>query len=68
MWTVSALQQHPRTIMVCDEPATLELRVKTVKYFKSLWEVHQDLTKEDDTASTVYNEYQIERKISQSQE
>lgn len=34
MWTVSAFQQHPRTIIICDEDATLELRVKTVKYFK----------------------------------
>lgn len=34
MWTVSAFQQHPNTIMICDEDATLELRVKTVKYFK----------------------------------
>ena len=34
MWTVSAFQQHPHTIFVCDEDATLELRVKTVKYFK----------------------------------
>lgn len=34
MWTVSAFQQHPKTLMLCDEDATLELRVKTVKYFK----------------------------------
>lgn len=34
MWTVSAFQQHPRTIIICDEDATLELKVKTVKYFK----------------------------------
>ena len=34
MWTVSAFQQHMNTIMVCDEDATLELRVRTVKYFK----------------------------------
>lgn len=34
MWTVSAFQQHPQTLFVCDEAATLELRVKTVKYFK----------------------------------
>ncbi|XP_066585766.1 glucosamine-6-phosphate isomerase isoform X2 [Prorops nasuta] len=40
MWTVSAFQQHPRTIIICDEDATLELRVKTVKYFKSLWDIH----------------------------
>ncbi|XP_053958732.1 glucosamine-6-phosphate isomerase isoform X2 [Anastrepha ludens] len=40
MWTVSAFQQHPNTLMLCDEDATLELRVKTVKYFKGLMEVH----------------------------
>ena len=34
MWTVSALQLHPRAIIVCDEDVTLELKVKTVKYFK----------------------------------
>lgn len=34
MWTVSAFQQHPNTVFVCDEEATLELKVKTVKYFK----------------------------------
>lgn len=34
MWTVSAFQQHAQTLFVCDEDATLELRVKTVKYFK----------------------------------
>ncbi|KAL7638921.1 UNVERIFIED_CONTAM: hypothetical protein RMT77_010455 [Armadillidium vulgare] len=43
MWTVSAFQQHPKTIMLCDEDATLELRVKTVKYFKDLWSVHSQL-------------------------
>ncbi|CAH1393272.1 unnamed protein product [Nezara viridula] len=36
MWTVSAFQMHPRTTIVCDEDATLELKVKTVKYFKGL--------------------------------
>ena len=34
MWTISALQQHKNYMLVCDEPATLELKVKTVKYFK----------------------------------
>ncbi|XP_047483885.1 glucosamine-6-phosphate isomerase [Penaeus vannamei] len=43
MWTVSAFQQHPRTLMLCDEDATLELKVKTVKYFKDLWSVHSKL-------------------------
>jgi glucosamine-6-phosphate deaminase len=43
MWTVSAFQQHPNTLMVCDEDATLELRVRTVKYFKEMWSVHESL-------------------------
>ncbi|XP_069620142.1 glucosamine-6-phosphate isomerase 1 isoform X1 [Ranitomeya imitator] len=43
MWTVSAFQQHPSTVFVCDEDATLELRVKTVKYFKGLLHVHNKL-------------------------
>lgn len=46
MWTVSAFQQHPRTTFVCDEDATLELRVKTVKYFKGLMGVHNQLVQE----------------------
>jgi glucosamine-6-phosphate deaminase len=36
MWTVSAVQLHQRAIIVADEDATLELRVKTVKYFKGV--------------------------------
>ena len=31
MWTLSALQLHPHSMIVCDEDATLELQVKTVK-------------------------------------
>ena len=37
---VSAFQQHGNTLMVCDEDATLELRVRTVKYFKDMWQVN----------------------------
>merc|ERR1711936_228 len=47
MWTVSAFQQHPSTLFICDEDATLELRVKTVKYFKDLWSVHAKLNHMD---------------------
>jgi len=47
MWTVSAFQQHPRTIMLCDEDATMELKVKTVKYFKSLHDIHSKLIEDD---------------------
>jgi 6-phosphogluconolactonase/glucosamine-6-phosphate isomerase/deaminase len=31
MYTLSALQMHPHSMVVCDEDATLELQVKTVK-------------------------------------
>lgn len=31
MWTLSSLQLHPHPLVVCDDDATLELRVKTVK-------------------------------------
>jgi glucosamine-6-phosphate deaminase len=43
MYTMSALQQHPRACIVCDEDATMELRVRTVKYFKGLEKVHNEL-------------------------
>jgi glucosamine-6-phosphate deaminase len=36
MWTVSALQLHPHGMIVCDEDATDELKVGTVKYFKGI--------------------------------
>ena len=36
MWTVSCIQMHPRAMIVVDNDATLELRVKTVNYFKGL--------------------------------
>uniref|UniRef100_S4PE45 Glucosamine-6-phosphate isomerase n=1 Tax=Pararge aegeria TaxID=116150 RepID=S4PE45_9NEOP len=43
MWTVSAFQQHAQALFVCDEDATQELRVKTVKYFKALSDEHQKM-------------------------
>jgi glucosamine-6-phosphate deaminase len=36
MWTVSALQLHPRGIIVCDDVTTVELKVGTVNYFKDI--------------------------------
>lgn len=36
MWTVSMLQLHRHGIIVCDEEATMELKVATVKYFKEI--------------------------------
>lgn len=37
MWTVSALQLHNNALIVCDEDATGELKVKTYRYFKVSW-------------------------------
>ncbi len=36
MWTVSALQLHPKSIIICDDPSTFELKVGTVNYFKDI--------------------------------
>jgi glucosamine-6-phosphate deaminase len=36
MWTISALQMHPQSIIVCDEPACAELKVGTYRYFKDI--------------------------------
>jgi len=43
MYTLSAAQLHPRACIACDEDATAELRVRTVKYFKGLEKVHSDM-------------------------
>ncbi|MDO4771213.1 glucosamine-6-phosphate deaminase [Porphyromonas sp.] len=36
MWTISALQLHPKGIIVCDEDSTVELKVGTYRYFKDI--------------------------------
>jgi glucosamine-6-phosphate deaminase len=35
-WTLSCLQMHPKAMIVCDEDATEELKVGTVRYFKDI--------------------------------
>jgi glucosamine-6-phosphate deaminase len=42
MWTISTLQMHEKGIMVCDEEATIELKVGTVKYFKGIESANLD--------------------------
>lgn len=42
MWTLSALQLHPHPLIVADRDATLELKVKTVKYFESIEQAGTD--------------------------
>jgi glucosamine-6-phosphate deaminase len=41
MWTVSMLQLHEHCILVCDDEATMELQVETVRYFKQIEDVIQ---------------------------
>ena len=36
MWTISALQLHPNSLIVCDEASTLDLKVGTYRYFKDI--------------------------------
>ena len=36
MWTISVLQMHEKGIIVCDDAATVELKVGTVNYFKDI--------------------------------
>ena len=36
MWTITALQLHPKGIIVCDEAACIELKVGTYRYFKDI--------------------------------
>lgn len=43
MWTVSQLQLHRHGMIVCDEDATDELKVGTVKYFKDIESEHLTL-------------------------
>ena len=40
LWTISALQLHPKGIIVCDEDACDELKHGTVKYFKDIESVN----------------------------
>lgn len=36
MWTASVLQMHPKSMIVCDDEATAELKIATVNYFKDI--------------------------------
>ena len=40
MWTISALQMHPKGIIVCDEQACSELKLITYKYYKEIESNH----------------------------
>ena len=42
-WTVSMVQLHAHAVVVCDESATAEMRVKTVKYYTGLEKIHNSV-------------------------
>lgn len=42
MCTLSCLQLHPKAVIVCDEAATDELKVGTVRYFKDIEQANFD--------------------------
>lgn len=35
-WTISALQMHPKAIIVCDDPACEDLKMSTYRYYKDI--------------------------------
>lgn len=55
MWTLSSLQLHRHAMIVVDEDATLEMQVKTVKYFKSIEKVANELGFQQILPSAVRN-------------
>lgn len=40
MWTISVLQLHARALLVCDDAATLDLTLRTLRYFESVEAEH----------------------------
>lgn len=42
MWTISALQMHPKAIIVADDAACEELKVGTYRYFKDIEQLNLD--------------------------
>lgn len=42
MWTISALQMHPKAIIVADDAACAELKVGTYRYFKDIEHANLD--------------------------
>lgn len=45
LWTISALQLHRKAILVIDEDAALDLKVRTYRYFKDIESMNLDLEK-----------------------
>ncbi len=45
LWTISALQLHRRAILVVDEEAVSDIKLKTYRYFKEIEFINLDLEK-----------------------
>lgn len=43
MWTVSMIQLHKHALIVCDDAATMELQMETVKYFKDIEKIADNI-------------------------
>jgi len=71
MYTLSAIQMHENAVLVCDDDATGELRVRTVRYFKGLEKVHDEmlgLTSSSSSSNTTSHIYHRSRSRSDSKE
>ena len=44
-WTITALQMHPKAIIVCDDPACDDLKMKTYRYYKDIEALNLDAEK-----------------------
>jgi len=62
MFTLSMIQMHACSMIVCDDDATGELRVRTVRYFKGLEKVQQELLGQEDLLSKEDNKTKSESK------
>lgn len=58
MCTASCLQMHEDATIACDDAATDELQVKTVKYFKSVERIEQEQSQRDQMSSETLRVYQ----------
>ena len=60
LWTMFVFPQHSYMVLMRDEDATLEMKVKIVRYFRDLKLVHNKLvdllysTKEKETEKSVF--------------
>jgi len=53
MWTASVFQHHQNSMIICDEDATGELKVKTVRYFKDTRDI---IEKNSETLARKYSQ------------